>query len=268
MYSSTDLPALTCHFFAYLAIIFYHTRQQVRIYSRTFSKHKAYLYLHIVTGLTELARYHIIKVRFNRENILPEPIDVLSCFIWGCTSVYLVKTLRRGDPLTTRPPYQTGAVLRPVLSITSYMLQSPDLHKVSIFALDSFLYARLGIFFFYYTPYLRGYSTSTMYSISIPLSAIIAIHESGVRGASVVFILAMAGVAKLNEWVSYRSRILEGAEPKSYIELLERQVIAALLYLGFADLDRLREVAKDEALTKPLTDEYVPTVEAEIQAHL
>ncbi|CAG8921794.1 unnamed protein product [Penicillium salamii] len=266
MYSSTDLPALICHLSAYLAIIFYHTRQQVRIYSKTFSKHKAYLYLHIVTGLTELARYQVIKVRFNREKVLPEPIDVLSCFIWGCTSLYLVKSLRRGDPLTTRPPYQTGAILRPVISIASYLLQSPDLHKVSISALDSFLYARLGIFFFYYTPYLRGYSTSTMYSISIPLSAIIAIHESGVRGASVVFILAMAGVAKLNEWVSYRSRVLEGrAEPKSYIELLEKQVIAALLYLGFADLERLREVAKNEALTKPLTDEYVPAVEAEIQ---
>ncbi|CAG8900836.1 unnamed protein product [Penicillium salamii] len=211
-----------------------YTRQQVGIYSKTFSKHNAYLYLHIVTGLTELARYH--------------PIDVLSCFIWGCTSLYLVKSLRRGDPLTTRPPYQTGAILRPVISIASYLLQSPDLHKVSISALDSFLYARLGIFFFYYTPYLRGYSTSTMYSISIPLSAIIAIHESGVRGPP---------------W--YLSLLWRVAEPKSYIELLEKQVIAALLYLGFADLDRLREVAKNEALTKPLTDEYVPAVEAETQ---
>jgi hypothetical protein len=205
-----ELATLTCHFGAYIAIILYHTRRQIRIYSQAFSKHRAYLLLHIVTGLTELIRYHITKARIGRDNILPEPIDVISCFIWGWTSFVLVKTLRRGDPRTARPPYQVGAVLRPLLSIISYLLQVPNLHKVSISALDGFLYARLGIFYFTYTPYLRGYSSSTIYSLSIPMAAILSIHESRVPGASLVFILAMAGVAKLNDWVSHRSRSLEG----------------------------------------------------------
>jgi hypothetical protein len=204
-----DLAPVMCHLGAYLTIILYHTRRQIRIYSKIFSKHRASLILHIITGITELSRYNITKTRLGHDNILPEPLDVMSCIIWGCTSVVLVRTLRRGDPITTRPPYQVGAILRPVLSITSYLLKLPDLHKVSISALDSFLYARLGIFFFTYTPYLRGYSSSAIYSLSIPLAAVFSIHESCVPGASLVFILAVAGVAKVNEWVTHRSRILE-----------------------------------------------------------
>ncbi|KAJ5925322.1 hypothetical protein N7454_007961 [Penicillium verhagenii] len=256
-----ELAPVMCHLFVYLAIILYHTRHQIRIYSKTFSKHRAALILHIITGITELSRYHFTKTRLGHDNILPELIDVTSCIVWGCTSVVLVKTLRRGDPITTRPPYQAGAILRPVLSITSYLHKLPALHRVSVYALDSFLYARLGIFFFTYTPYLRGYSSSAVYSISIPLAAALAIHESRVPGASFVFILAMAGVAKLNEWVTHRSRISEKCGPKSKMDMLEAYVLSGLLYLGFADLDRLRQVSKDKALTKPLTDEYVPQKE-------
>lgn len=206
----SDIAPLICYCSAYLTIILlYHTRRQVGMYSAKFSKNKAWLFIHISTGLLELSRYHISKARLGNDNILPGEIDVLSCFIWSWSSFVLVKTLRRGDPLTTRPPYQTGALLRPVICAISYLLQLPSLHRVSISALDSFIYARLAIFFFTYTPYLRGYSSSTFYSISIPLAAVISIHESGVHGASLVFILAMACVSKLNEWVTHRSRILQ-----------------------------------------------------------
>lgn len=210
MSQKPDIAPLICHCFAYLVILLYHTRRQVRIYSTKFSKNKACLFIHIGTGITELTRYHISKARLANDNILPEVIDVLSCFIWSCTSLVLVKTLRRGDPRTTRPPYQTAALLRPLISTISYLLQLPNLHRVSISALDSFLYARLAIFFFAYTPYLHGYSSSTIYSLAIPLAAAFSIHESRVRGASLVFILAMAYVAKLNEWVTHRSRTLQG----------------------------------------------------------
>ncbi|KAF4770448.1 hypothetical protein N7455_007102 [Penicillium solitum] len=260
----SDIAPLICYCSAYLVILLYHTRRQVRMYSAKFSKNKVCLFIHIGTGVMELSRYHISKARYGNDNILPEVIDVLSCFIWSWTSLVLVKTLRRGDPRTTRPPYQTGALLRPVISTIAYLLQLPSLHRVSICALDSFLYARLGIFFFTYTPYLRGYSSSTFYSISIPLSAVISIHESGVRGASLVFILAMACVSKLNEWVTHRSRLVQGSEARLYMAKLEKCLLAGLIYFGFADLDRLREVSKSEALMKPLNDEYVPKLERNI----
>lgn len=43
--------------------------------------------------------------------------------------------------------------------------------------------------------------------------------------------------------------------------MLEKHVLAGLLFLGFAELDRLREVSKNDALTKPLNDDYVPKLE-------
>ena len=156
MSQKSEIAPLICHFGAYLAIILYQTRRQVQIYSKTLSKHRACILIHIGTGITELARYHLIKPRLGHDIILPEPIDVLSCFLWGWSSLVLVKTLRRGNPQTTRPPYQAGAFLRPIISIASYLLQLPELHRVSISALNSFPYARHGIFSFAYTPYLHG----------------------------------------------------------------------------------------------------------------
>lgn len=147
MCRKSDTAPLICYCSAYLVILLYHTRRQVRMYSAKFSKNKVCLFIHIGTGVMELSRYHISKAQFGNDNTLPEVIDVLSCFVWSWTSLVLVKTLRRGDPRTTRPPYQTGALLRPVISTISYLLQLPSLHRVSISALDSFLYARLGMFF-------------------------------------------------------------------------------------------------------------------------
>lgn len=194
--------------FGYISIMFYHTRHQVPIYQQKFHKKRIYLYVHIFTGITEVCRYRLREKSHGHSNILPSTLDILSCFIWSWTSLELVKTLRRGDPRTTRPPYQAGAILRPVVSLASYLLHIPSLHRVSISALDSFIYARLAIFFFCYTPYIQSYRSSTIYAISIPLAAAISIHESRVPGASVIFILATAYIARLNEWVTRQSRFL------------------------------------------------------------
>lgn len=194
--------------FAFLTIIIYHTRHEVPIYQRKFHKKKSYLYVHIFCGVTEACRYRLCEAFEGRSNLLPSSVDVLSCFIWGWTSLELVKTLRRGEPLTTRPPYQAGAVLRPVVSLLSYLFAIPSLHRLSISALDGFLYARLFIFFFSYTPYIRSYRGSTIYAISIPLAAALSIHESRVPGASLAFILAAAYIKGLNEWVTHQSRYL------------------------------------------------------------
>ncbi|KGO54844.1 hypothetical protein PEX2_090970 [Penicillium expansum] len=74
----------------------------------------------------------------------------------------------------------------------------------------------------------------------------------------------MAYVAKLNEWVTHRSRTLQGSETRSYVATLEKYILAGLIYFGFAELDRLREVSKSNALRKPLNDEYVPKLEHNI----
>jgi hypothetical protein len=95
-----------------------------------------------------MTRCHITKARLGPDDILPDAVDMLSCFLLDWTSLVLVKTLRLVDPHTTRPPDQAGVFLRPVLSITSYLFQIPDLNRVSISALDS---CTTGDLFFAYT---------------------------------------------------------------------------------------------------------------------
>lgn len=186
----------------------YHTRHEVPIYQQKFYKKKIYLYFHVFTGTTEVCRYRLRETFEGHSDIPPSPLDILCCFIWSWTSFELLKTLRRGDPRTTRPPYQAGAILRPAACLASYLLRIPSQYRVSIFALDSFIYARLAIFFFSYTPYIQSYRSSTIYAISIPLAATLSIHQSQVPGASLVFVLVAAYITRLNEWVTRQSRLL------------------------------------------------------------
>lgn len=46
--------------------------------------------------------------------------------------------------------------------------------------------------------------------------------------------------------------------------MLEKYLLAGLIHVGFADLDRLREVSKSDALIKSLNDDYVPKLEQNI----
>ena len=263
-------------FCSFFMIFLYHTRHEIPIYQRKFHKRKIFLYLHVLTGVTETFRYRLNELIHGPSDILPDAIGVLSCFLWGFTSLELVKTLRRGDPRTTRPPYQAGAVLRPVVSLISYIFEIPALHRLSISALDSFLYARLAIFFFMHTPYIRSYSRSAIYAISIPLAATLSIHESRVPGASILYILAVSYITRLNEWVTHESRHLRCVSIVLLVAILNltdivrskdvspnvspywKLMISTLVGIGFVELEELREVTRARELTKIVDDQYVP----------
>lgn len=245
-------------FLGFFSIFLYHTRHEIPIYQRKFHKRKIFLYLHVVTGATETFRYRLNELQHGHSDILPDAFGVLSCFIWAFTSLELVKTLRRGDPRITRPPYQAGAVLRPVVSLISYLFEIPALHRLSISALDSFIYARLAIFFFTYTPYIRTYSRSAIYAISIPLAATLSIHESRVPGASILYILAVAYIARLNEWVTHQSRFIRSKDRSSSVSPYWKSMISTLVSVGFVELEELREVTRARELEKTVDDQYVP----------
>ncbi|KAJ5726779.1 hypothetical protein N7493_005806 [Penicillium malachiteum] len=252
-----DLLHLSLFVLGLLSIFIYHTRHQVPIYHQKFHKKRIYLYVHIFTSLTEAIRYRISETFQARSDILPDFIDVLSCFIWSWTSFELVKTLRRGHPPTTRPPYQAGALLRPVITLISYLFCLPSLHRVSVSSLDSFIYARLAIYFFTYTPYIRNHSFSAIYGISIPLAAIISVHESRVPGASLVFVLAITYIARLNEWVTQQSRSLRSPQSSTNISIHTKVLVSILLRFGFAELEELRAASKASGLERPVQDDYV-----------
>ncbi|KAJ5719108.1 hypothetical protein N7493_007563 [Penicillium malachiteum] len=245
-------------FLTFFSIFLYHTRHEIPIYQRKFHKRKIFLYLHIITGTSDLFRYRFNEFLYGPFDALPDALGVLSSLIWAFTSLELVKTLRRGDPRTTRPPYQAGAILRPLVSLTSYLFGLPALHRLSISALDSFIYARLAIFFFCHTPYIRSYSRSKIYAISIPLSAALAIHESRVPGASILYLLAVSYVTRLNEWVTYESRSLRCKDPSRTVSPYWKSMISVFIEMGFFEIEELKEVSKARELENVVVDQYVP----------
>ncbi|PYI18914.1 hypothetical protein BO99DRAFT_422785 [Aspergillus violaceofuscus CBS 115571] len=254
-----ETVALLNRVVVYTAVILYHTIWHAPTYHIKFAKNTTSLTLHIATGLLEYFRYWLAKAQTaHPQPILPDELDVLSSVIWSGTSFVLLRTLRRGDPRTTRPPYQAAACLRPLATVAAYAFRLPSLHTLSVYALEGFVWTRLAIFYFSRTPYLRGVvKDSTVYAISVPLAAVFSVHQSQVPGASLGFVLAMAYIKQLNEWVTLRSRCLRDPQTKDDVSVWERYLVVGLRTLGFVELDELRAVSEEQALEKKLNDQYV-----------
>lgn len=206
--------ALLSRIVVFTAVLFYHTIWHAPTYHRKFAKSQLGLSLHVVTGLFEYFRYWLSTARskfYTSQTAVPLPdeLDLLCSLVWSWTSLMLVRTLRRGDPLTTRPPYQVAACMRPFATAAAYLFRIPSLHTLSVYTLEGFIWTRLAIFYFSRTPYLNDLvKASTIYAISVPLAAVFSIHQSQVPGASVVFLLAMSLTRSLNQWVSRQSQAL------------------------------------------------------------
>lgn len=197
---------LAIYIVLYSAIFGFHERRVIPTYNRKFRKSKSYqLPVHIATGLFEITRYQL-RVALHGETVFPHFGDLLVCLIWAWSSLGLVRSLQRGDPLTTRPAYQAGTVLRPLVSLAAFILQSPSLYRVCAKAINSFLYARLGIFIVDQSGYMREHSQAAVYAICIPLSAVLGIYEGNYPGAVPVYVASVFAVAWLNRRVSQELR--------------------------------------------------------------
>lgn len=257
---------LVIHVVLYGAIFGFHERRVVPAYNRKFRKSKAYhLPIHIVTGLFEITRYQL-RVVLHGETVCPQLGDVAVCLVWAWSSLELVRSLQRGDPLTTRPAYQAGTVLRPVASLAAYALQSPSLYRVCAKAINSFLYARLGIFVVDKSGYMREHSNAAVYAICIPLSAVLGIYEGNYTGAVPVYVASVLAVAALNRWVSRGLREQrESSRPEGTtgVKSLKDGFLATMLALGFAELPEIKKMQRRRSLSSDIRDEYISRLRRE-----
>ncbi|PHH80941.1 hypothetical protein CDD80_5151 [Ophiocordyceps camponoti-rufipedis] len=244
----------------YSSVFGFHTRRTVSTYNRKFQKSTSYaLPVHIATGLFEIFRYQLRASLYGEDNVTAAGGDVIVCLIWAWSSLALVRSLRRGDPSTTRPAYQAGTLLRPVAALAAYLLQSPAMYRVCAKAINSFIYARVGIFIMHKSGFLRKHQDSAVYAICIPVSAILAIHEGRVPGAVPLYIAAMFAVGWLNNWVS--SAIRERPVTGSTTNSIKDRFVDAMLSLGFAELDGLKKFfdkkRRPTSLCPDIMDEYI-----------
>ncbi|KJZ79559.1 hypothetical protein HIM_01028 [Hirsutella minnesotensis 3608] len=249
---------LVIYLVLYTGIFGFHGRRAIPGYNQKFRKTKNYhLPLHIATGIFEISRYQI-RVAMHGETVVPYAADIFICLVWSWTSLSLVRSLQRGDPSTTRPAYQAGIILRPLACIGAYLFGSHLLYRVCAKALNSFLYARLGIFIADRTGFLRYHSGSVAYAICIPLSAVLGIHEGNVPGTVPLYVGFAFGIAYLNRWVSLglreqRSRSGEAASNST----AKDRFLAAMLALGFAELPEIKRIQRRKSLSSEIKDEYI-----------
>jgi len=153
-----------------------HTQHTAPMYARTFAKEKKYistaLILHIFAGVAEVAFFH--REQWVMGIARPDIITFLLCIMQSITNLILAKFLRRGYPVITRPSYQAGAILRPILSGLALIRRDPDMHRSSVKIINAFIYTRLIIWLLQYkTPRCIRPRWPGQYAIAVPLAAMI-----------------------------------------------------------------------------------------------
>jgi len=112
--------------------------------------------------------------------------------------------------IPTGPSYQAGAFLRPALTLAAWACARPELHRASIKALNAFGYARLLIHFLGPLVKTRNEDTAQgkhKYNMSILLSALLAVSESGFQYAVPFYVLMVVLIAWLNRCLQRRSAV-------------------------------------------------------------
>lgn len=182
----------------YAVVLGTYSRLSAPVYNQKFKKTSSYhLPLNIVTGLTEITRYQIRAAKHD-GHVLPNSFDVCLTFVWAWFGLLLTRSLRRGDPSTTRPTYQAAAIYRPMATVLAYMLQDEAVYRAGAKLVNSFIYARAGVFVVHQSGIMRKHSYASVYAVCIPISAVIAIYEAGVTGAVGIYVAMVLGVAALN----------------------------------------------------------------------
>jgi len=167
---------LTIYFFAFNL----HTRFTAPVYKKTFAASSRaineVLITHIIAGLSEVLLYHIMNCI--DETVMPTKMALLLCYLQSATNMMLVKYLRRGVPAITRPSYQAGAILRPLLSTAAYLLQDAEMHRSSVKIINAFIYTRAIVWLLQHTGIQKRYRVQ--YAIAVPSAAIVSMFEGGV----------------------------------------------------------------------------------------
>ncbi|KJZ72784.1 hypothetical protein HIM_07859 [Hirsutella minnesotensis 3608] len=252
------IQELTFYGIMYALVLGAYSARSAPIYNQKFKKTSSYhLPVHIVTGLTEITRYQIRAAKHD-GHVLPNAFDIALCLTWAYFGLLLTRSLRRGDPSTTRPTYQAAAIFRPVATILAYVLGNEALYRAGSKLINSFIYARAGVFVVNTSGIMRKHSYASVYAVAIPISAVVAIHEANVTGAVGVYVALIMAVAQLNYYVSLRLRgsLSRPNDMITSASIMDLSLLM-LLVLGFADLDIMKEMQKRTSLVADISDDYV-----------
>lgn len=158
------------------------------------------LLIHIFVGYSEILRYYILML--SKRPIHTETLDLIFMFIHTGTSFHLAKAKGKiGNGTILRPIYHSQALFRVVLTTLAYTQNFANLHRASIMINASFLYPRILIYIIVRLRVLTNYSD--MYTASMFISALLAMHDSGITMGPQIWLATFMGIIILERWVAY-----------------------------------------------------------------
>lgn len=201
MYALSEMSDLLYHILGYGAAFTFHTRHALPIYLNTFAKpNRIPLLLHISAGFIEVFKYQILAMR---GTVFPDTWDLILCLYHSLSSIYMTKTLRRGN-IGTRPAYQVVALWRLCLSTAAWAKHDPHLHWASVRIINSFVYTRVIIYLAYKARFDRRFSGGDLYAAGVFFAGLISIWEIGLFCGLPLFLAHIAGQMWLIDYISVK----------------------------------------------------------------
>ncbi|KAF2723905.1 hypothetical protein K431DRAFT_282598 [Polychaeton citri CBS 116435] len=251
---------------AYSAIMWHHTRRTAPTYKKDFQQGSVWpLAIHITSGIFEVFRLHI---RSLYGPVYPDLLDLAAAFAQSITNLILVKPLRRGQPSLTRPSYQAGGILRPIVSSIAYATQNPALHRGSVKMVNAFVYTRMDIWILVNLNIVKSYAT--IYAFAVTHGAMQAIYEgTGLTGLSIYtgLIVALMLVERVvSNFISDNEEDLqhdadeEHTKPISQVHNNSSKLLQAadhVTHLGFAELHTVQRHNTRKHGPSTQIDDYV-----------
>jgi hypothetical protein len=229
-----------------LSLIYHrHSRFSIPLYS---VRMKPVLALHIFSGLNELLGLYI-RPLLAQSGKIPDALDLILCLTQSGTNLALVKTMARGQWKMTRPSYQAGAIMRPILTILAMIYRRADLHTCSLQIIHAFIYTRCLIYIWWKANLLDKHSDIHM--VAVFTAAVLAMADTDCPAIlSKAYILCVAGISLLNHWASKRIR-----KPASERSVVKQHMLSLLLCLGFVDLPTLESVDPPQTIEDDYCDD-------------
>ncbi|EJU01807.1 hypothetical protein DACRYDRAFT_100110 [Dacryopinax primogenitus] len=211
---------LTLVVLVYGTILYHHTRWTFWNYRA--GRVRLLLTIHSLSGLSEVGLFHLRPFL-----TIPSPaLHTSLALLQALTLLSLVRTLRRGLPLLTRPSYQAGGILRLVLLFLPQPYPSAGLQLVHGFA-----FTRLFIWMFQTTGVVRG--GREVYAFAV-FGAGLLVCAGGGRELGLAYAALVGLIAALNRWTTAQL-----AHDRMHSDFV-RALLQVLVFLGFAELETVR----------------------------
>lgn len=162
--------------------------------------------VHVATGMFEVLRYYIRRfTQSDGAEVRPDILDLTSMVIQSLTAYRLARDRAFvGDKSIIRPVYHTQATCRVLLTISSFVLNKPWMHRGSVMIVVGNIYPRLIIWVARRLRMGALERYNDIYTMAMFVGALPTMYDTGVPMGPQVFLAAFVAFVLLERWVAQK----------------------------------------------------------------